>query len=85
MIDRFKGWPMQRIAATACLECQVGYDTCYKVLFKGKPIASPATQRVATWARTNSVRIVAPKAKEAPVNAAASLEEAERWVAEQDR
>jgi hypothetical protein len=40
---------------------------------------------VATWARTNSVRIVAPKAKEAPVNAAASLEEAERWVAEQDR
>ena len=60
MIDRFKGWPQIKIACAASLECNVGYHTCYDVLFKGKVIKSPATVRVGVWARTNGYRIQKP-------------------------
>lgn len=63
MIDRFKGWPKIKVACAASLECQVGYHTCYAVLFQGKAIKSPATQRVLLWARREGYRIIAPAAK----------------------
>ncbi len=73
---------MIKVACTASLECSVGYHTCYAVLFKGKPIKSPATQRVLRWAKQEGFRITTP-AKDAAkggTSTAANIEDAERVV-----
>ena len=91
MIDRFKGWSKVKIAITASIECQVGHHTCYEVLFKGKAIRSPATQRVALWAKREGYRILRPAngggSGEGGISSGVpdvttSIEEAERKVAE---
>lgn len=39
------------------VEAKVGFPSAMAVLFRGKPVKSPATQRVADWAKTNGFRL----------------------------
>jgi hypothetical protein len=69
MVSRFAGCSKRKVAQTASLECQAGVETCYAVLFLGKPIKSLATQRVAEWAKREGFRIKKPGGHNTPASA----------------
>jgi hypothetical protein len=69
---RYAGHSKTQIAMACCLGAKVGFPTAYDVLFRNKPVKSPATQRVVQWAQANGVAIGGQPSK---AETKASLEE----------